>query len=72
VCFRGRVGVAFDGRGTLTAYLELDLRTPSNVEAITGGTGEFAGAAGTIVETQVQGNPADHLFHIEVTGFSQP
>lgn len=63
---------SLDGRGTLTAYLEFDAGASGNVEAITGGTGEFTGAAGTIEETVVAGHPADHLYHIEVTGYSQP
>jgi hypothetical protein len=62
---------SFDGRGTLTAYLEFDAGAAGNVEAITGGTGEFTGAAGTIEETPVAGHPADHLYHIEITGRSQ-
>lgn len=61
-----------DGRGTLTLYLEVNLASGSQASAITGGTGEFAGAGGTMAETIVPGNPNDRVNHIELTGRSQP
>ena len=35
--------------------------------AVIGGTGEFAGARGSIIESVVPGRPMDHLNHVECT-----
>ncbi len=60
------------GRGTLTAYLELEVGSGVNHVAITGGTGEFAGASGTAEEAFVPGSFPDQVLHLELHGFNQP
>ncbi|MFQ5555969.1 MAG: hypothetical protein ACE5GB_00405 [Acidimicrobiales bacterium] len=54
------------GRGLLTVQVEV-VRGSNQGVAVTGGTGEFAGARGTILETAVSGRPTDRLNQIEVT-----
>lgn len=63
------VGVLdLDGRGTISAQLEVLIPGGNQGIAITGGTAEFAGAAGTIAERPVTGQPNDRILDIEIIG----
>jgi hypothetical protein len=60
------------GRGTISAQLEVLLPGGNQGIAITGGTGEFAGATGTITESPVAGHPHDRVLELRISGFSRP
>lgn len=62
-----RAIVDLHGRGTLAAQLEVLIPGGNQGIAITGGTGEFAGAAGTIDETMVPGQPNDRVLKVTIT-----
>lgn len=62
-----RAIVDLHDRGTLAAQLEVLLPGGNQGIAITGGTGEFAGAAGTITETMVPGQPNDRVLEVSIT-----
>lgn len=55
-------------RGTMSAQLEVLLPGGNQGIAITGGTGEFAGASGSVVESQVPGHPNDRVLNIHISG----
>lgn len=60
------------GRGTIAIYLEVNLaRSGLDPAAVTGGTGEFAGASGTLQGTEVPGKPNDHVYHVVLTAAVQ-
>ncbi len=60
--------IELDGRGLLT----LMIRTGSDSFAITGGTGDFAGAEGIGHEPAVDGTANDRVVTLELAGFNQP
>lgn len=60
------------GRGTISAQLEVLIPGGNQGIAITGGTGDFAGATGTIVESPVPGHPTDRVLRVQISGFAQP
>lgn len=60
--------IDLDGRGMLT----MTLQTGPDPFAVTGGTGEFAGAEGVGEEPDVPGTANDKVVTIELTGFNQP
>lgn len=60
--------VLLDGRGTLTVQLGVLIPEGNQGIAVTGGTGEFAGTHGTIVESKVPGHPDDRILHIDLKG----
>lgn len=64
--------IDLDGRGTISAQLEVLLPGGNQGIAITGGTGEFAGASGTITEAPVAGHPHDRVLEVRISGFDQP
>ncbi|HZD24395.1 MAG TPA: hypothetical protein VE569_13510 [Acidimicrobiia bacterium] len=61
-----------DGLGTITVQLGVLIPGGNQGIAVTGGYGDFAGANGTITETDVPGHPNDRVLHVELGGFSQP
>ena len=63
---------SLDGRGIVSGSTYLDLTMPPGVEApLTGGSGEFAGAAGVIENRPVPG-AQDQVWVLEIAGFNQP
>lgn len=60
--------VDLDGRGLLT----LALQTGPDPFVVTGGTGEFAGAAGVGEEPRVPGTANDRVVTLELSGFNRP
>lgn len=61
--------IDLDGRGTISVQLEVLIPGGNQGIAITGGTGEFAGAAGTVTESMVPGHPDDRVLEIRITGY---
>jgi hypothetical protein len=53
-----------DGRGTISAQLEVLIPGGNQGIAITGGTDEFAGRTGTITERPVAGHPNDRVLEV--------
>lgn len=57
-----------DDRGTLAVQLEVLLPGGNQGIAVIGGTGEFAGVSGVVIETMVPGRSRDRVLHVELLG----